>query len=75
MLTTRENPYNPFENTDCYRAYQEGQEARGNGRPLATLPYALSQKREALAWLDGWTGQGGEAGRHEERKKASVIEA
>jgi ribosome modulation factor len=70
MSTTHENPYNPFENTDCYRAYQEGQEARGNGRPITTLPYPLSENRTALAWLDGWMTQARPSTRKDKRKMA-----
>ena len=70
MPTTHENPYNPFEDTDCYRAYQQGREAQGNGRPITTLPYPLSQKRKALAWLDGWMTQARPSTRKDERKMA-----
>ena len=50
-----QNPYHPFEETDRYRAFQEGWEARCDGRLRMANPYALSRIEQSLAWLDGWT--------------------
>jgi ribosome modulation factor len=50
-----QNPYHPFDETDAYRAFQEGWMAQRTGAARSASPYPFSRTREALAWLDGWT--------------------
>lgn len=50
-----QNPHHPFEEPDCYRAFEEGWMTRQDGGPRTAIPYPLSQPERALAWLDGWT--------------------
>lgn len=47
--------YNPFQETDLYRAFREGWDAQQRRQPPAHVPYPLSRPQLALAWLDGWT--------------------
>ncbi len=54
-LNPFQNPYHPFEETERYRAFQEGWNARKNGEARTQNPFALSEFQLALAWLDGWT--------------------
>ncbi len=56
-----QNPYHPYNETDCYRAFRDGWSARREGRPRSANPYPFAQVSEALAWLDGWTAAAGEA--------------
>jgi len=61
-------PYNPFDEPDAYRAYQEGWTARAEQKPRTANPYPLSRPDAARAWLDGWTG----AAEEEASRSASV---
>lgn len=50
-----QNPYHPFEEPECYHAFQKGWTARRQKETRTSNPYALSELGPALAWLDGWT--------------------
>jgi len=54
-LDPHQNPYHPFEETDRYRAFQNGWEAQTQQASPTVNPYNLSRPEQALAWLDGWT--------------------
>lgn len=51
----QQTAYNPFRETEQYRAFREGWYAQQRQQPPAHVPYPLSRPQLALAWLDGWT--------------------
>jgi len=49
-----QNPYNPYEETDQYRAFQNGWRARCEQTTRSEGPHPFAHAGSALAWLDGW---------------------
>jgi len=49
-----QNPYNPFEETDRYRAFQNGWRARFGDLSGTGTAYPFADAGSAHAWLDGW---------------------
>ncbi|PQJ35146.1 hypothetical protein BSZ35_11555 [Salinibacter sp. 10B] len=76
-----QNPYHPFEEPECYRAFREGWDARQQDEGRTQNPYPMSDFRPALSWLDGWTvadwterkpRDGTVLGRHWKRERSTV---